>query len=276
MRTQVSYPPGVPCWVETLQTDPKGAVEFYGGLFGWEVAGPGPMPDEHGEYYVARVGGRDVAGIATLPQSAPAPAWTTYVRVDNVEAVAKRARRAGGAVIAAPFDAEPAGRAAVLACPAGAVFGVWEAHAREGAQLINAPNAWAMSTLRTNDLSGATSFYGMLFGWQALTFGFGPGEVTLARLPGYIGGTAAQPVPRDVVACMIESSDVERASWNVDFWVDDADAAATRALQFGGAVVVPPYDTPIFRQAVLADRERATFSVSALRLNGSQHEGSLE
>jgi predicted enzyme related to lactoylglutathione lyase len=78
-----------------------------------------------------------------------------------------------------------------------------------------------------------------------------------------------QPVPRDVVACMIESNAVGTASWTVDFWVDDADAAAGRATQLGGALIIPPYDTPIFRQAVLADREGAIFSISQLRMNWS-------
>jgi predicted enzyme related to lactoylglutathione lyase len=256
MKAQVAYPPGVPCWVETLQADPQAAI------------GPGPMPDADGHYYVARVGGQDVAGIATLPKEAGAPAWTTYVRVDDADAATARAERAGGAIVAAPFDADPAGRAAILACPGGAIFGVWQARAREGAQLVNAPNAWAMSTLRTKDLSGATSFYGALFSWQFQTFGTGASAVTLSRLPGYVGGKEAQPVPRDVVACLIDSGDVGSASWNVDFWVDDTDAATERAAQLGGAVIVPPYDTPIFRQAVLADREGAAFSISQLKMNG--------
>ncbi|MGH7707578.1 MAG: hypothetical protein ACREM6_06580 [Vulcanimicrobiaceae bacterium] len=74
--TRIVYPPGVPCWVETLQADPRAAIAFYAGLFGWEAAGPGPMPDAGGAYYVARVAGQDVAGIATLPNgsnASPAP-----------------------------------------------------------------------------------------------------------------------------------------------------------------------------------------------------------
>lgn len=269
MNVHVTYKPGVPCWVETLQTDPQAAVDFYAGLFGWKFTGPGPMPDSDGRYYVAQVGDRDVAGIATLPKGVPGAAWTTYVRVDDVDAAAARATGAGGTVLAPPFDADPAGRAAVIACPAGSVFGVWQARAREGAQLVNAANAWAMSTLRTNDLAGATMFYGALFGWQPETFGTGPEAVTLSRLPGYVGGLETQPVPRDVVACMIESNDVAIPSWTVDFWVDDTDAATGRAERLGGTVVAPPYDTPIFRQAVLADREGAIFSISHLRTNGS-------
>jgi hypothetical protein len=46
----------------------RAALEFYVPLFGQTLAGPGPMPgDLSGEYFVARVKGRDVAGIGSLP-----------------------------------------------------------------------------------------------------------------------------------------------------------------------------------------------------------------
>ena len=33
--TSRTYPPGVPCWVDTGQPDVEAATEFYGGIFGW-------------------------------------------------------------------------------------------------------------------------------------------------------------------------------------------------------------------------------------------------
>ena len=52
--------------------DPRAAVDFYAGLFGWEFVGPGPMPGG-GEYFVARVAGRDVAGVSSLPAQGGPP-----------------------------------------------------------------------------------------------------------------------------------------------------------------------------------------------------------
>ena len=67
MSERDQYPAGVPCWVETLQPDPQAALDFYGPLFDWEFAGPGPVPgDPPGKYFVARVRGRDVAGIGSI------------------------------------------------------------------------------------------------------------------------------------------------------------------------------------------------------------------
>jgi uncharacterized protein len=266
MSERSTYPPGVPCWVDTLQPDPRAALDFYSGLFGWNVAGPGPMPGGERAYFVARSGDRDVAGIGSLPPTAPAATWNTHVRVSNAHATAERAKRAGGRVLVAPFDALPAGRMAVLADPSGAAFCVWEARAREGAQRINEPNAWAMSLLHTNDVPGAIAFYRDLFGWEPDAFDAGGVRMTMCRLTGYVGGEPQQPVPRDVVAVMAPLGDGEPdvPHWSVDFWIGDANAAAARATQLGGRVVVPPYDTPMFRQAVLADTAGATFSISQL------------
>ena len=56
------------------------------------------------------------------------------------------------------------------------------------------------------------------------------------------------------------------AHWNVNFRVSDADAIAARAAELGGSVLAEPFDTPGFRNAVIADPQGATFSISQLVL----------
>ncbi len=76
---------GVPCWVETLQPDPPAALGFYGALLGWEFPEPGPMPGGlPGDYFVAQVEGREVAGIGTLPDlgGPPIPSWKRTFPLD--------------------------------------------------------------------------------------------------------------------------------------------------------------------------------------------------
>ena len=113
------YIPGVPCWADITPPDAEAAVEFYGGLFGWEfenVAPPGaPTP-----YYIARLRGEDVGAIGSDP--AGAPAWNTYIWVDDADADRRqgarrgrqRARRADGRrpVRADGRDRRPGGRRA--------------------------------------------------------------------------------------------------------------------------------------------------------------------
>ena len=247
MSERDSYPPGVPCWVDNLVPDPAKAMAFYGELLGWEFDGPGP-----GDYYVAKVRGRDVAGVGQAPPGV-SPGWNTYVSVAGADETA----RAAGRVIVEPFDALPAGRVAALEDPTGAVIGVWEPAERQGCLLVNEPSAYAMSALHTGEPDAAARFYRDLFGWGSDEFA--PG-VSLFRLPGYVGGEPAQPVPRDVIAVM--AKDAGPARWSVDFWVSDADELAARVPRLGGSVVVPPFDSIPTRQAVVADPFGAAFSVT--------------
>jgi predicted enzyme related to lactoylglutathione lyase len=266
MSERDRYPAGVPCWVETLQPDVQAALDFYGPVFGWDFTGPGAIPgDPPGQYFVGRLRGRDVAGVGSLPDGARHASWATYIRVDNVDDTIKKAQDAGGKVLVEPVDAPPAGRLAVLADPSGAAVCAWEAGTREGAQLVNEPSAWAMSTLHTPDTKEAEKFYGLVFGWEPEQFG----PVTLWRLPGYVGGTSRQPVPRDVVGVMAPiaagaNGAAAQPRWSVDFWIDDADAAAARAAALGGSVIMAPHDTPGFRSSVIADPQGAVFSISQL------------
>jgi hypothetical protein len=259
MSERNGYQHAVPCWVDTWQPDPDVARRFYAGIFGWEVAAG--SPNGSGRYDLCRVDGADVAAIGSPPPEGAAPAWTTYVWVDDVDATAAAAAGAGGRVVAEPFASLDGGRMAIVADPASAVLGLWSPGAHRGARRVNEPGAYAMSLLHAPDPAAAAAFYGTVLGWTTEPFG----PATMFRLPGYVGGEPEQPVPRDVVAVMVPG---EPARWDVDFWIADADAAAARAAELGGAVVADPYDAPPFRQAVLADPAGATFSISTLRAAG--------
>jgi predicted enzyme related to lactoylglutathione lyase len=153
------YEHGVPCWVETWQEDADTAARFYAGVFGWEVE-RGTPPGTDTRYFICRLGGSDVAAIGSPPPAGMPPAWTTYVWVDDADAVAASAVKAGGSLLAEPFGSLDGGRMAIVADPFGAVFGVWTPGAHRGAQRVNEPNAYAMSFLRTPDPKGAEAFYG--------------------------------------------------------------------------------------------------------------------
>lgn len=170
MSTRDEYPAGVPCWVETLQPDPRAALGFYGPLLGWEFSDAGPMPgDLPGEYFVAAADGRAVAGIGALPDlgGPPLPVWNTHVCVNDADAAVGLATTAGAALLLGPLDVSGAGRLAVLVDPTGAPFSVWEPRGRAGAQLVNEPRAWAMSSLHTPSPAAASAFYGAVFGWRS-------------------------------------------------------------------------------------------------------------
>jgi hypothetical protein len=269
MTQQRTYPPGVPCWVDTEQPDPAAAQAFYGRLFGWEFedAVPAGAP---GSYLVARLDGRDVAAIAA---GAGPPDWLTYVAVEDADSAAADVTRLGGTVVAAPEDAGPGGRYAVCADPQGARFRLWQPRRRPGAQLVNAPGSWNFSHLQTSDPAAAREFYGALFGWEADEADEVGGGAALWRRPGYGDHLAATSDPdirarqakappgfADAVAWVGPTDGPPR--WQVAFTVADRDATVATAQRLGAQVVGVPVDGRWTRTAVLRDPQGAEFTAS--------------
>ena len=96
MSERNGYEPGVPCWVDTRQPDPRAAVDFYTQLFGWEA-------ETSGEYTFCRLRGRDVAAIA----AGDSPAWSTHIWIEDADETAARVTDAGGSVVTAPVRRRP-------------------------------------------------------------------------------------------------------------------------------------------------------------------------
>jgi predicted enzyme related to lactoylglutathione lyase len=276
MPERDGYIPGVPCWIDTSQPDPDAAVAFYSGLFGWEFEDVMP-PQSEGKYLVARLRGGDVAAVGSIPEGAPPIAmWNTYVWVESADETAAKVLDAGGKTLMDPFDVMDAGRMAVFADREGAAFCVWQAKMHKGARIVNEAGSLNFNGLNTRDVDGAKSFYGAVFGWQALTLEDG---TEMWTLPGY-GDYLEQSSPdlrknmaelgapagfEDVVASITPIPDDQAdvaPHWDVTFAVDDADATAAKATELGGKVIVPPFDAPWVRMTVIADPAGATFIAS--------------
>jgi hypothetical protein len=270
------YIPGVPCWIDTSQPDPEAAAAFYRDLFGWDVEDVMPAGSDE-KYFMARIRGRDVAGIGGVPEGAPPMAmWNTYIWVQSADETAAKVKDAGGSVIAEPFDVMDAGRMAVFSDPEGAVFCVWQPGRHRGAQIVNEPGSLNFNGLNTRDLDGAKAFYGAVFGWE--TLGLDGGALTWT-LPGYGDhlerlnpGTRERMVAmgavkgfEDVVASLLPiqaGHDEMPAHWTVTFATEDADATAEKAVALGGKLLAPPFDAPWVRMTIIADPQGATFIAS--------------
>jgi predicted enzyme related to lactoylglutathione lyase len=113
MTKRESYPAGAPCWVETLQPEPRSALAFYGPLLGWTFDDASPMPDG----------------------------------LDDVEDTVRRAEAAGGTRLSRGLDAGPNGRMAVLADASDVPFCLWQPGTRVGAEVVGEAGTWAMSSL---------------------------------------------------------------------------------------------------------------------------------
>jgi uncharacterized protein len=274
MAERDGYIAGVPSWVDTQHPDPEAAAVFYAQLFGWTCEDM--MPADAGtQYFIARIRGRDVAGIGAVPEGAPPMAtWNTYIAVESADETATKVQAAGGKTLTEPFDVMDAGRMAVFQDPEGAVFCVWQAKQHKGAAIVNEHGSLNFNNLNTRDIDGARAFYGAVFGWQTRNFGGfdawilpSYGDHLEAADPGLRQRTAEMGVPgfEEVVAAIVpitgEQGDVP-PHWSVTFMVDDAIAIAEKVSELGGRVVVAPFDAPWVRSTVIADPQGAMFIAS--------------
>ena len=268
LTDQRRYPHGVPSWVDVTQADLAAAQEFYGGLFGWELTDAMP-PDAPGSYLVATLEGHDAAAVAPADDTG-ATRWRTYVACEDADATVAAVAEAGGTVLVAPADAGPGGRTATCADPQGAVFHLWQARRRLGAQVANQPGAWNFSILHTADPGAVLPFYAAVFGWAV-----DPElDAGMIRVPGYGDHLAATVDPdiherqqfappgfADVVAGVAPDADPARAGWQVTFTVADRDASVATAERLG-ATVLSSADTEWTREAEIRDPQGAVLTVS--------------
>jgi predicted enzyme related to lactoylglutathione lyase len=121
--------PGALTWNDLHTSDVAAASAFYTAIFGVEVAPMEGMPGYHG----FRVGGRPVGGVVGLENDPPGTPshWQVCFAVDDTDSTTDALVKAGGTVLAPPFDSA-VGRIALLADPQGAVFAIITAAAPAG------------------------------------------------------------------------------------------------------------------------------------------------
>ncbi|MER6063012.1 VOC family protein [Streptomyces sp. NPDC001792] len=112
--------PGTLGWVELATRDTERARDFYTTVFAWSV-------NASDSYTQWGIDGDDFGGMSDMgdrfPPEVP-PHWLPYFAVDDVDATAEVAQRAGGVVVLAPVSVPDGPRIALLRDPQGAAFGV--------------------------------------------------------------------------------------------------------------------------------------------------------
>ncbi|MFF5990361.1 VOC family protein [Prauserella flavalba] len=246
------WPDGTPCWVDLMAPDPRMAIDFYGALFAWAFADQG---DETGNYLLASLGGRLVAGVGGMPpgqEDAPA-AWTTYLATSDLGKTVAMVVDHGGQVMVPPTAVGPAGRLAVAADPTGAVFGLWQAGEHNGVGLANAAGSLNWNECLTRDYDRARDFYAAVFGHTFEDMSDEGFRYSTLKAGGkVVGGVGLLPdeVPADVPP-----------HWAVYFAVSDTDATVARVTELGGELVREPWDSLYGRLAQVTDNQGAHFRV---------------
>ena len=246
MPEMTRYEHGVPSWVDLGTHDLAAGLRFYSELLGWEGQ---DMGEEAGHYTIVTKAGKQVAAIGSAQDPGP-PRWTTYVNVDSVDDVAKRAESAGATMIVPPMDVMTAGRMVLFQDTTGAAIAAWQPGDHLGAQLVNEPGAVAWNELTSSGAARSKEFYTAVFGW-----GWGGGDEYPEAQVG--GRTIAGLFPRtpDIPAEVPDH-------WMVYFGSADVDADAQQAVSLGGSVLAGPRDIPdTGRIVVLADPQGAAFAL---------------
>jgi predicted enzyme related to lactoylglutathione lyase len=244
---------GAPTWVDISSKDPAGTREYYGKLFGWETE---VFTDpKFGGYGMARIGGKDVAGIGpTMDPQAPT-AWMLYIGTQDADATAKKVEAAGGTVVVAPMRVEDTGRMAVFQDPVGAYIAVWEPNLMPGAGLMYEPGSFAWAELNARGIEKAKPFYGQVFGWGEKVSPMGEGMPPYTEFQ--LGGKSIAGGMEMVAMVPAEVP----SHWMVYFGVDDVDKASEKATGLGGRELLAPQDFPGGRFAILMDPQGAAFGI---------------
>ena len=241
-----------PAWVDLASKDAAGSRDFYSKLFGWDVqVNPDP---QYGGYALAKIDGKDAAGIGGAMDPTAPTAWSLYIGTDDIDALARKVTEAGGTVAMAPFDVGDQGRMAVFQDPTGAFISAWQG-TRMGGFETTAPNSFGWAEINTRGVDKAIAFYTRVFGWTVRTSPMGEGQPDYHEFQ--VDGNSiagAVDIPADAPSEM-------QGGWQVYFSVPDVDAAYKKATELGAQTVFEPQEFPGGRFAIVTDPQGASIGL---------------
>ncbi len=253
--------------VELVTPDLDASKRFYGSLFNWTYRDSRAGKYDYSE---ALLNGRPVAGIVHKdlpPGEQKKPAWLNFISVADVDAAKNTAVAKGAKVLFEPQLLPGRGKEAVLADPQGAVFAVLASSSGDPPDELADPGEWIWSSLITSDVDAGAAFYQSLFNYEVYPVdddGDGTSDHAVFASENY-ARASANSLP--------EKRPDAHSHWISFVRVDDVAAAAAKATQLGGRVVVEPrVDRQGGKLAVVADPQGAHFGLMEWSDNGKDKE----
>ncbi len=240
-------------WYELMTKDKDKALEFYKGLFGWNV-NEYDM-GELGKYPMIGVGETWLGGVVTLRQENVPPHWIAYVTVPDVDAAARKTEQLGGKVYVPPTDVPNVGRFTVIADPQGAAIMPFKGTGENPPEPDSPQPAgfFCWNELLTTDPKTAGKFYQEIFGWSMISTDMGEMGTYYMFKRGDKEEAGAMKMPPQADA---------PPHWLPYIMVDNVDDSVKKCGKLGGMVYCQPTNIPgIGRFAVMADPQGATFAV---------------
>ena len=223
---------GEPIWLDLASTDPARSLAFYSGLLGWTAGSGAGSLDEP---VTLSLGRKRVARLAPGPEDG----WIVYLKVLDAGAATAAVVPNGGAVLLGPSPVGDLGVLTIAADPSGARVGLWQPGTHPGFEAEDVPGAPTWFELHTDDFAAAVPFYRNVLGWQPVSLG----DSDEFRM-------VVHGEPSDAQAGIYDGArdDLDQESaWMPYFAVADADRAAARIRELGGALLDEPVDTPFGR-----------------------------
>lgn len=242
------YPQGTFSWADFFSKDIEAAKNFYTGLFGWTYE---DMPTGHGrpDYTMFSLDGKYVAGGSPTFEPNMPSFWSSYISVNDAEAMAQKAESLGGKITMPAMDVLDSGRMATITDPTGASVSLWQPKNHIGAGVVNTVGAMCWNELYTPDLKKAKEFYSKLLGW---TFQTDPKDnYTTIQNNGRPNGGMVQITPE--MAGM-------PPRWMVYFTVKSRDESVAAVKVLGG-IVWDAKDLPVGKLAFIGDPSQAAIVI---------------
>jgi predicted enzyme related to lactoylglutathione lyase len=254
-ETSMGYANGLFGWADLAVPDTQQGAAFYSGLFGWDAVEP-PAGDSM-PYTMFMLDGQPVAGMGPLrPEDIEAgqpPVWSSYIIVNDVDAIAAKAKELGATLLMEPMEIPGSGKMVIAIDPVGAAISFWQAGGHEGAGLFNVPGAMSWNELACRDVEAAGAFYTELLGWGS--------EVQQIGNSSYLVVTVGDRPNGRIYDMTGMRPDEIPPHWFVWFTVEDADASAERARSLGGTVLQEPFDSPFGRMVAISDPQGPAFGI---------------
>ncbi|OYY88938.1 MAG: glyoxalase [Sphingomonas sp. 28-66-16] len=229
---------GTPIWYELQSADPDASKAFYDHVIGWTIE---PQPSGDMDYRMIETGNGAVGGVMRLTPEMEAggarPGWLFYVGVEDVDATAEAIKAAGGAVLMGAWTIPHIGRMAVVADPQGIPFYIMRGDSDSPSTAFERTGmgkcTW--NELITPDQDAGDAFYRAIFGWNY------PGIMSMGAMGDYRFIAVGD---EQIGATMPHPGEGPPPGWRFYFRAPDIEAAAAKAIEAGGTVMMGPHDVP--------------------------------
>ncbi len=207
------------CDLATFEVDQ--ALDYYKGLFGWEL-----VPEKFSDgsrYYYASCFDEITAGLYEMPDEfrddGMSSFWMSYVGVDDIIEACQSVRELGGKVVLGPASFGRGAAIAMIEDPCGACFTLLSGTYLQprSTKMVDGGHFW--NELFTTDLDRSVAFYSGLFGWKSAETD-GQARLLINNLAGSLV-TAFQD-------CSVTPAPLDKPQWTVSFATHDLDSFVKR------------------------------------------------